>query len=72
MGLTEEDYGVAVGMVKDQRDTALAEAEAQRIVAREVLAMERLGFSQGLGFTDAQKWNDLVELSRKSLGLTRT
>ena len=66
-GMTAEDYEVAHKITKGQRDTALKELEEQRIVAREVLAMEHLGFGKRLPFSMLGKWEELVELSRKSL-----
>jgi hypothetical protein len=67
VGITAEDYEAASKITRGQRDQALKELEEQRVVAREVLAMEHLGFGKRLPFSMLGKWEELVELSRRSL-----
>ena len=63
--MTPEDYDAAFEIVKKQRDSALLALEEAKLVAREVLAMERSGFAR---FTDLLKWDLLVDMSRKVIG----
>ena len=71
--MTPDDYDAAIVLMRDQRDTARRETEEARLVAREVLGIERLG--GGLYrrvkdwpndiFEPSPKWDALVAMARR-------
>jgi hypothetical protein len=74
--VTPDDYDAAIVLMRDQRDTARHETEEARLVAREILAMDRLGGdlyrkvkgSLAYTFEPSPKWNELVAMARRVIG----
>lgn len=62
--MTPEDYDAAVEIVKKQRDSNLLAAEEAKLVCREILAIQRTH----RGIMTGDKWDNLVEMSRKVIG----